>query len=231
MASARVVKRTVVATAGDAVVSPQPSAHDRAVALRLLAEAEERAAAIVAAAEAEATAIRLAAERDVESLREQLWQAALRDARTQLERELVAEQRSLLERLRELVEHAVIREEEIRQAYARLVVELAVFVAEAILHRAVQRDDALLGRLVQAALEHAPSAPVTHLIVHPEDLERARDWVRRAWNGRPPVEVVGDPHVDRGSCVLGTPVGFVDARLSTQLAEIRRALLEVADEP
>lgn len=230
MASARVVKRREASTAGDTLVVPQPSPHDRELAVRLLAEAEARAAAIVAAAEEEARAIRAAVEAELESLQQQLWEAALVEARRQVEAELAADQRELLARFRALVERAVLREEEIRQAMARLLVELSVLVAETILRREVERDGELLGRLAQAALEHAPSAPVTHLIVHPEDVERARDWLARAWNGRPPVEVVGDPHVDRGSCVLGTPVGFVDARLSTQLEAVRRALSEVADD-
>lgn len=230
MASVRVVKREAAAAMGSAVVVPQPSPHDRAVAVQLLAEAEKRAAAIVAAAEAEAAAIVQAAQQEVETLRQQLWEAALVEARAQLEHELATEQRELLAWLRELLERAVLREEEVCQAYARLVVELAVLVAEAVLRREIARDEALLGRLLKVALEQVPSAPVTHVIVHPEDVERAREWVRLSSNGHPLLEVVGDPHVDRGSCVLGTPVGFVDARLSTQLLELRRALLEVVDE-
>ncbi|MCX7623312.1 MAG: FliH/SctL family protein [Thermomicrobium sp.] len=230
MASARVVKRGAAAQAGSAVVLPQPSVYDREQAVRLLAEAEAQAREIVAAAEREAAALRAAVETEIEELQRQLWEAALTEARAQLEQEFAAEQRALLARLRGLVERAVVQEQEIRQAYAHLVVELAVLVAETILRREIARDERTLGRLAEAALAHAPSAPVTHVIVHPEDAELARIWLAEAWNGRPPVEVVGDPHVDRGSCVLGTPVGFVDARLSTQLEAIRRALAEVADE-
>ncbi len=230
MASARVVKREWATLTGSTLVEPQASPADRELAVRLLAEAEERAAAIVAEAEAEAAAIRAAAERDVEALRQQLWQEAHAAARAEIEQTIAAEQRHLLGRLRGLVEQAVLREEDIRQAFGRLIVELAVMIAEAVIRREVQRDEGMLGRLVQVALEQAPQAPVTHLIVHPGDVERARAWLAEAWDGRPPIEVTGDPHVERGSCVLGTPVGFVDARWSTQLGEIRRALLEVADE-
>lgn len=230
MASGRVVKRDAATVAGSALVLPQPSAADRERAVQLLAEAEARAREILAAAEAEAAALRAAAEAEIENWRQQLWKTALAEARAQLEEELAAEQRMLLARLRDLVERAVIQEREICHAYAHLVLELSVLIAETILRREVARDDAVLGRLVEAALAQAPSAPVTHLIVHPDDVERARAWLAAAWDGRPPVEVVGDPHVDPGSCVLGTPVGFVDARLSTQLGEIRRALAEVADE-
>lgn len=230
MVSGRVVKRDAAAIIGSTLVLPQASAADRERAVRLLAEAEERAREIVAAAEAEAAALRAAAEAEIEHWQRQLRETALVEARAQLEQELAAEQRMLLARLRELIERAVVQEQEIRQAYAHLVLELAVSVAETILRREVARDDELLGRLAEAALAQVPSAPVTHLIVHPEDVERARAWVREAWNGRAPVEVVADPHVDRGSCVLGTPVGFVDARLSTQLEAIRRALAEVADD-
>lgn len=229
MASARVVKREVAAHQGCALVVPQPSVHDCERAVQLLAEAEARAREIVAAAEAEAAALRAAVQGEIEELERRLWEAALAEARAHVERELVSEQRALLARLRELVERAVVQEAEIRQAYAHLLVELAVLVAETILRREVVRDERLLGRLAEAALAQAPSAPVTHLIVHPEDVERARSWLAEAWNDRPPVEVVADPHVDRGSCVLGTPVGFVDARLSTQLEAIRRALMEVID--
>lgn len=230
MASARVVKREQAVPEGSAVVAPQPSPHDRAVAVRVLAEAEAQAAAIVAAAEAEAAALRAAAEREREALRQRLWEAALVEAQRQVEESLLADQRELLARLRRLVEQAVLREEEIRHAYAQITVELALAIAEVVIRREIERDCELLGRLIEAALKHAPNAPVTHLLVHPDEVERARQWLAQAWNGRPPIEVIGDPHIDRGSCVLGTPVGFVDARITTQLGEIRRALLEVTDE-
>ena len=66
------------------------------------------------------------------------------------------------------------------------------------------------------------------------------DWgttSRRAWlldaRGKV-VAAAEDPRgmatIEPGGCVIGTRTGFVDARITTQLAEVRRALAEVVED-
>lgn len=226
MASRAVLKHW--AASGQAFpVEPQPSRYDREEAVRLLAEAETLAERIVAEARAQAEQILDAAAREREAAWEAMRAAALAEAREEARRDMAAEMERTFGRFRSLVEQAVTREAEIRRACYQELVRLAVKIAEVIVRREVRQDPEFLARLAAAALSQAPAGPVSHILVHPDDRQAMETWLRQVWGDQPPpLELATDRHVDRGSCVIGTPVGFVDARISTQLQQIERALSE-----
>jgi type III secretion system HrpE/YscL family protein len=103
---------------------------------------------------------------------------------------------------------------------------LAVRIAEKILGRELKSGDAVNDVVAQALL-HAGEPRDVVVRVNPADLEavergkpRLIERVRsaRAVSFRP------DETVGRGGCVVETELGVVDARLSTQLEAIERAL-------
>ncbi|MCM8749719.1 FliH/SctL family protein [Thermomicrobiaceae bacterium CFH 74404] len=229
MASRSVLKHWTPTGQGYAV-EPQPSRHDRERAVRLLSEAREAADQLLAQARAEAQAILEAAEREREAAWEAMRQAALAEARREAQQQMAEEMERTFGRFRSLVERAIVREDELRRACYQELVRLAVKIAEVVIRREVRQDPEFLARLAAAALAQAPAGPISQILVHPDDLETMQRWLTYVWDGdQPALELATDPHVDRGSCVIGTPTGFIDARISTQLVEIERALLEVAE--
>lgn len=222
MASARIIKRWTPAAEAYPLV-PRPSRHDRERAATIVAEAQERAAAIVEEAEAHAAAVRWQAEQDRKRLVEELRAAALEEARAEARAEFAANMDEAASRFLAIIERATVTESEIRRACQADALALAVAIAERILAREITADPATVERIAEAALAQTQGARVTAIMVHPDDVPVITRWVGDALPG---VEIVADAHVGRGGCVVGTRTGFLDARIETQLAEVRAALAE-----
>lgn len=230
MVSPRILKQVVPAAEVYELV-PQPTRHDRERAAEIVREAREEAAAIIADAEARAAAIRWEAEQERETAMAELRAAVLEQARKEAEDAIVLEMDETFIAFRALVEQAVVTEEELRRASQAELVTLAVAIAEQIIQREIASGPSVIEQVVARALEYAQAAPVTRIMVHPDDLETVQRWLPEAL-GEPAaqIELMGDTAVGRGGCVIGTKTGFIDARIETQLAEVRRVLAEAIDD-
>ncbi|MGC8793107.1 MAG: FliH/SctL family protein [Bryobacteraceae bacterium] len=104
------------------------------------------------------------------------------------------------------------------------VVQLAIAIARRILHRELHVDpEALLG-IVKAALERLEGREVDCVRVNPADADLIRGWLEQA--GLKQVRLIPDPQLGRGSLLLETAQGTLDASVETQLEEIRYGLLD-----
>ena len=104
---------------------------------------------------------------------------------------------------------------------------LAVRIAEKILGRSLQlRPDEVVD-IASQALAAAGTARQVIVRCHPDDLaalERGRPrLVERAARAQT-LQLRADTHVPRGGCIVETELATIDARLSTQLDAIERAL-------
>jgi len=174
---------------------------------------------ILAAARAEAGTI--AAEAHTSGHNEG-YAAGMAEAQTQLEpaRAALVEACTALERMTgELVPTIEAR-----------AVELALALAEKILHTALDTDPALVCSVVNGALRRVVSRERIVLAVCPEDV----DVITAALVPDQPdrgalrqIEIVGERRVPRGGCIVRTVEGEIDARVEQQL-ERAAALLRDA---
>lgn len=107
----------------------------------------------------------------------------------------------------------------------REVVDLALAVARKILHREATIDRDLLMAMARVALDRLSDATAASIRLHPDDYATAM-------SGRGPgvgvphgVQILADPSVRRGGCVVRSDVGSVDVGMAAQLDEITRTLL------
>jgi len=124
---------------------------------------------------------------------------------------------------RSIEEIARLRPQLMREAAAELV-ELSLGIARRILHREISVDSGALEGLVGGALEKLASQEIGRIRVHPE-LEPG---IRRALErkGRGGLQLIADGTLERGSMLVETARGMLDASLETQLAEIGRGLAD-----
>jgi type III secretion protein L len=105
---------------------------------------------------------------------------------------------------------------------------IAARMAEKIVGRAVELDPSIMAAIAAEAVAACRTREgVVHLRVHPDDLAAVAPWrapLAERLGGDATLELVADEGVERYGCVVDTPVGRVDARLSAQLAALRRAL-------
>jgi flagellar assembly protein FliH len=106
------------------------------------------------------------------------------------------------------------------------VVALALATARRILHRELTVEpEALLG-LIKAALEKIELREVHRVRVSREDAPMVGQCLEKM--GLPHrVEVIADPSLERGSAILDSSRGTLDASIETQLAEIERGFADL----
>lgn len=121
--------------------------------------------------------------------------------------------------------------DEVRRANATAAVTLARRMAEKIVGRAVELAPEALGDVVTAALAASRAAEGRVAVrVNPRDraaIERERPRLAARLPALE-IQIVDDPEVEPSGCMVETPVGRLDARLSTQLDALERALLDRA---
>ena len=190
-----------------------PHAQRRgAVVKRAVVDARAEARRILADAAREADGLRERAEREARELREAAYQEGLESALAELN-------------------HVLLEAHERRDAALsgaeRDVLRLAVKLAEKIIGREIERDDAALADIVSTALRHARQQEALTVRVNPADLPRVQAHRERLDpSGRARfIDLVADPRVGHGGCVIEGESGTVDARLDTQLRVLERALL------
>lgn len=250
----RIVKQPPVSTQA-LILTPPPVAlavgakatDDVAAGRGALRRAEEEAAALLARARAEAERLRAEARAASEALRAQAqeegrqagyaagYAEGLAKGREEAERAVqeTAEATVVeyLRRLGTLVEQArVDRAALVREAEAELVA-LAIAIAEKVLHqRLANGERSAVVDIAREALERlaAVSTEQARVRVHPADYEAYREvWDELELQGAAGVacQVTPDERIEPGGCVVEARAARLDGQWSTQIAQVRAALV------
>jgi flagellar assembly protein FliH len=203
---------------------------------------EAQAAAIVAAAEASAQSIVDAAQEraatitaDAATQARQIAHDARReahDAGYADGREAVnAEMSAMLGTLRDLIDAVRGERHGLLAAAEPELVRLAVGIAERVLHQQIALDHSVVVEMARAAIARIVDRERITVRVNPSDVERMRDYRDEllALGDVKTMLVIEDQRVDRGGVILETDAGSIDAKIATQLAEVRKILHIVDD--
>jgi flagellar assembly protein FliH len=106
-------------------------------------------------------------------------------------------------------------------------VRLTLAIARKILHREAQVDPLLLTGILRVALEKIGSGTNTRLRASPSDIQVWRDYFTQALEKFPVPELIGDPEIQSGRCILETEMGATEIGLETQLKEIEQGFLDL----
>jgi len=107
------------------------------------------------------------------------------------------------------------------------VVRLTLSIARKILHREAQVDPLLLSGILRVALEKIGANTNTRLRANPADIRVWREQFAHAHENFPAPELVGDPEIQPGRCILETELGTTEIGLETQLQEIENGFLDL----
>jgi len=108
------------------------------------------------------------------------------------------------------------------------VLELAVKVAQKLVHRTVELDETVVVDQVSSALSHVLRPLDVTVRINPDDrpvLEQALPQLEQQFSHLPRIALADDQSLERGGCVLSFGQGQVDASLETQVSRIVRAML------
>jgi flagellar assembly protein FliH len=146
-------------------------------------------------------------------------------ARQSLEPQLNAEVSKLRDLMREVLAAGV----KLRAHAEEDLVRLAVAIARRILHREVTVDaDAITG-LVKAAFQRLDQREVHQVRTDPESLNTIKEVLRQL--GAPAsIKIAADPSLRRGSLVIESSRGTLEASIDSQLQEIQRGFIDIVND-
>jgi type III secretion protein L len=197
----KIIKTPATNKSGGSSITKRQIVEARVEAGRIVADAEKDAAEIRQQAESIARESRETAYREGSESALHEWQTLLLEAREQRDQALAGVERDVL--------------------------RLAVKIAEKILGRELQHDKEAVVDIVATALRQARRNEMITLRVNPADLSIVEQQRQRfEQSGRNQfLDIVPDPAVTAGGCVIESESGAIDAQLGTQLRVLERALL------
>ena len=139
------------------------------------------------------------------------------------EKKLALEKQTLVQTIREFARE---RATYFQQVEAE-VVGLAIAIARKILHREAQVDPLLLAGVVRVGLDNAAAGTNVRLRVHPSQVQIWKEFFLRQHDLQSPPELVGDPSLESGRCLLETELGSTDVTLESQLKEIEKGFFDL----
>jgi flagellar assembly protein FliH len=163
----------------------------------------------------------------LQAQKKQAWEQGARECESKLR----AEHEAALANERQKVSQALEDFGRERKTYFERaeseVVQLALAIARKILHREAQIDPLFLTGVVRVALEKVAATSSVRLRVAENDVFKWRQIVAALKGVQPQPEVVGDPTLPNGRCIMETDVGSTQISLDTQFREVERGLLDL----
>jgi flagellar assembly protein FliH len=132
---------------------------------------------------------------------------------------------AMLRRLGETLQELTQLRAEMIQRTERQVVQLAMAIAERMIHREVSLDRGLMCAMARVALDRLGEHASATIRLHPDDFAavsaaQAADWQNEQ------VKVIPDSMVSRGGCLVQSDFGFMDVDVAAQFRELSRTLFE-----
>lgn len=112
------------------------------------------------------------------------------------------------------------------------VIELVMEIAKKIIQRELLLDQNAIIGIVQEALKQSSELREITVALHPSDYEVVRlriDELKRHISNQANLILVPDHSITSGGCMIRTSLGTLDARIDTQLEELKKALMDVVE--
>jgi flagellar assembly protein FliH len=141
----------------------------------------------------------------------------------EFQKKLAAEKQVLVQTARDFIRQ---RDSYFQRVEAE-VVGLAVAIARKILHREAQIDPLLLAGVVRVGLDNIGVGTRVRLKVHPDQVQAWKAFFAQQNDSQSLPELMGDPSLGPGHCLLETELGSTDLTLESQLKEIEQGFFDL----
>ncbi|OWA33761.1 flagellar assembly protein FliH [Saccharibacillus sp. O16] len=167
----------------------------------------------------------------IEAVKSQGFREGYEEGRAQAEAELALRMQQAAEEAQALIQEAVRTKEEIIQEAEPFLVDLSTAIAEKVIDRKLAEDEELTLGLIRQTLSRKRQQGTIALCVAPSQfsmINSAREELAMSIDSQAELEILPDSTVKDRGCVIRSNFGSVDARIDTQLTEIKRELLRLA---
>jgi flagellar assembly protein FliH len=218
-------------------------------AQQLIQEANDQAQSIIESAQLHARSI----EADAENKISQWWtenekkfevlsleaeQHGFKDGlvlgRQEAEAEIQQKYQEKLEQVQQLLQQGYEQKAAIISEAEPFLLELSTVIAKQIVKQELDSNPEKFVELIKQHILRFKEKEVITVCVHPEDfdfIQSQRAHLVAIVNGETEIKIIPDPTVSEKGCIIRTAYGSVDARIDTQIEEIKKVILEARREP
>ena len=158
------------------------------------------------------------------------YDAGKQEAEMEMERQYLGK----IEQVQNLLEQAYVQKEAIISEAEPFLLELSTVIATHIIKQELTKHPNQFVELIKQHILRFKEKEFITVCVHPEDFEfiqSQRAHLVAVVNGETEIKIIPDHSVTSGGCIIRTAYGSVDARIDTQIEEIKKVILEARREP
>jgi len=166
-----------------------------------------------------------------EALRSQGFQQGFEEGKVQAELDLQVKIEEMMKEARGVLEEAYVAKDQIIQEAEPFLVDLACGIAEKVIDKQLSVEPEHTLELIRQSLSRKREQGMITLCVAPEQfafVQAAREELAMAIDSQAELQILPDATVKDKGCVIRSSFGSVDARIDTQLAEIKKELIRIA---
>lgn len=174
---------------------------------------------------------RLDDEHLLEQTKEQGFQQGYDDGLVQAEAAVQAQYNDMLTEAKAILEQSFQSKELIIQEAEPFLLELSCAIAEKIIHKQLLLEPDWIVQQVKQVLSRRRDQGVITLCVSPSQftfIQNAREELVLAIDSQAELQILPDASVKDEGCVIRSSFGSIDARIDTQLTEIKKELYQLA---
>ena len=183
---------------------------------KLLAQAEKKAGSLVDNAIRKAQQIKQKAQ-------EEGYEAGIKEGTRNAQQLFFAELQEVLRLKSEILGER----EKLYYQFERDLVNLAMDIAKKVIYNRLHHDDEALRSVIESTLQKVQGKAKVKLRISADDQQRI-EYLKEEFMSKlqqiEDIEIVGDPHLAAGSCIVETENGIVDGSAQTRIKEIEMAL-------
>ncbi len=229
IAAARAEAEAIVKEAEQAAFQEVKRKTDQAQLIKR--QAEDEAARIVAEAERKIKDLETQIRSTLEEERKRAYQEGFAAGKEAGFAEGKAEAQRLVERLHVVLERAQEKRAEILAETEQQIIDLVLLIARKVIKVISENQRNVVISNVVQALRKVKGRGDIIIRVNLEDLKVTSEHIKefiQLIEGVKNIQVVEDSTVDQGGCIIETDFGEIDARITSQLAELEQKILELS---
>lgn len=167
----------------------------------------------------------------IDAIRSEAYQQGYEEGSDKAKEELQMYMNQKMEEAQVVLNDVFEAKEQIIQEAEPFLVELSSAIAEKVIDHELSADPELMIELIRKNLARKKEQGVITLCVSPKDfsfVQAAREELSFAIDSQAELKILPDATVKDKGCVIRSAFGSVDARIDTQLSEIKKELVRVA---
>lgn len=195
-----------------------------------LAKTQQESKKILDEAKLEAEAIKTASLEECNKIKEEAYQAAYEEGYKKAAEQVEEDLRPLCQQTEALLNELSGAKEKYLAEQENEIIKLVVAITEKILGTIVENRPEVIAQVIKKVIVQITAAERITIKVNPLHIPYLSNY-REQYPELPhdKMQIVEDPGIKPGDCVVETENGFIESKIEEQLDIIKQAILEVAD--